>query len=110
MFNIFTEVLLICIGLQFLAWLWQIKTKNADVVDITWSLGIVICSLYYYFSFDQSQSASLLMLIFPALWYLRLGLHLIVRYKEQHEDSRYAYLRKHWQQNTQFKFFLFFQF
>jgi steroid 5-alpha reductase family enzyme len=110
MFNIFTEVLLLCIALQFIAWLWQIKTQNADIVDITWSMGIVICSLYYYFSLSTSQPVSILLLIFPALWYLRLSLHLIVRYREKHEDSRYTYLRKHWQKNTQFKFFMFFQF
>ena len=110
MFNIFTEILFICIALQFVAWLWQYKTKNADIVDITWSLGIVICAVYYYFRLSQSQTASVLMLIFPALWYLRLSLHLITRYRIQHEDSRYAFLRNHWKQNTQFKFLLFFQF
>lgn len=110
MLNIFTEVLLVCIGLQFFAWLWQIKTKNADIVDIIWAIGIVICSLYYYICLGKHRPASELMLIFPALWYLRLGLHLILRYRINHEDSRYAYLRKHWQNNTQLKFFLFFQF
>lgn len=110
MSSIFIEVLLVCVGLQFLAWLWQIKTKNADIVDITWAIGIVICSLYYYVFLGKTQSVSVLMLIFPALWYLRLGLHLMVRFRINHEDSRYSYLRKHWQTNTQIKFFLFFQF
>ena len=110
MFNIFIDILIICIALQTLAWFWQLKTKNADIVDITWSLGIVICSLYYYFALEANQSASFLMLIFPGLWYLRLSFHLIARYKQQHEDSRYAFLRKHWAHKTQFKFFLFFQF
>jgi len=110
MFSIFTEVLIICVVLQVLAWAWQYRTKNADIVDITWSLGIVICALYYFFRLNPNQTTSLLMLIFPALWYLRLSIHLIIRYREDHEDSRYAYLRKHWNQNTQFKFLLFFLF
>ena len=110
MFSIFTEVLIICVVLQVLAWAWQYRTKNADIVDITWSLGIVICALYYFFRLNQGQTTSFLMLIFPALWYLRLSIHLIIRYKADHEDSRYAYLRKHWDQNTQFKFLLFFLF
>lgn len=112
MFNIFTEVLIICVVLQVLAWAWQYKTKNADIVDITWSVGIVFCALYYFFRLNQEQyqTASLLMLIFPALWYLRLSFHLIIRYRIEQEDSRYAYLRKHWNQNTQLKFLLFFMF
>lgn len=110
MFDVFFQVLYICIGLQFIAWLWQMKTRNADIVDITWSLGIVICSVYYFFHLNAIQSVSILMLIFPALWYLRLSVHLIIRYRIEHEDSRYAYLRNHWENNTQLKFFLFFQF
>jgi steroid 5-alpha reductase family enzyme len=108
--NIFIHVLLICVGLQFIAWLWQYKTKNADVVDITWSLGIVAASLYYYFALSEIKSTSFLMLIFPGLWYLRLSVHLIKRYRRQHEDSRYAFLRKHWHDKAQIKFFFFFQF
>ena len=110
MYSLHLEVLIICIGLQYLAWLWQYITKNADIVDIIWSLGIVICSLYYYFSLNKYQPTSLLMFIFPALWYLRLSMHLIKRYRIHYEDSRYAYLRKHWVRNTQLKFFFFFQF
>ncbi|MFK8012123.1 MAG: DUF1295 domain-containing protein [Marinicellaceae bacterium] len=110
MFNIFFEVLVLCVVLQLLAWLWQYKTKNADIVDITWALGIVIGTLYYYYRLNQTQPASLLMLVFPALWYLRLAIHLIARYSTHHEDSRYAYLRNHWNTGTQFKFLLFFQF
>lgn len=110
MSNIFLQVLLICVGLQFMAWLWEYKTKNADIVDITWSLGIVITSLYYYMTLSNIKETSILMLIFPGLWYLRLSIHLIKRYRIEHEDSRYAFLRKHWNNKTQIKFFFFFQF
>jgi cyclopropane-fatty-acyl-phospholipid synthase len=110
MLNLFIQVLLICVVLQFSAWLWQLKTKNADIVDITWSAGIVLCSIYYYLVASESLTKNFLMLIFPAFWYFRLTVHLIIRYKINHEDNRYAYLRKHWQHATQFKFFMFFMF
>ncbi|MCO4821622.1 MAG: DUF1295 domain-containing protein [Flavobacteriaceae bacterium] len=108
--SVFIEALIISLILQTLAWLWQIKTSNADIVDITWSAGIVISSIYYFYKLNEIETASILMLIFPALWYFRLTIHLIVRYKTEHEDSRYAYLRKHWKDNTQLKFFSFFIF
>jgi steroid 5-alpha reductase family enzyme len=104
------NALFIAIFMQFIAWLWQIKTKNADIVDITWSLGIVVCTLYFYFTLKQTFAVSYLMLIFPGFWYLRLSIHLIARYRVTHEDNRYAYLRKHWQDYTQSKFLAFFMF
>jgi steroid 5-alpha reductase family enzyme len=109
-YNLLFNALYVAIGMQFIAWLWQMRTKNADIVDITWAAGIVVCTLYYYFTMSNVQTVSYLMLIFPGLWYLRLSIHLIVRYRVSHEDSRYAYLRKHWQNLTQLKFFGFFMF
>ena len=109
-YKILFEALLICVLLQSTAWFWQYKTKNADIVDITWAFGIVICTLYFYFALGQFFEVSTLIFIFPGLWYLRLTIHLIVRYDVYHEDNRYAYLRKHWSKNPQIKFFLFFMF
>jgi cyclopropane-fatty-acyl-phospholipid synthase len=109
-YNLLFNALFIAIFMQFIAWIWQIKTKNADIVDITWAAGIVVCTLYYYFAMSNIQTVSYLMLIFPGLWYLRLLIHLIVRYRVSHEDNRYAYLRKHWESRTQTKFFGFFMF
>lgn len=108
--SVLFDAAIICIIMQFIAWLWQYHTSNADIVDITWSAGIVVCSLYFYWSFQQAQSVSPVVLIFPTLWYLRLTIHLVVRYRIAHEDSRYAYLRKHWHQLTQLKFWSFFMF
>ncbi len=110
MYEYFFEAFVICVLMQSVAWCWQYKTKNADIVDITWSLGIVVCALYFYFALGDVFKTSALMLIFPALWYLRLSIHLIYRYRVAHEDNRYAYLRSHWKKNTQLKFFLFFMF
>ena len=94
--------------MQSLAWLWQYKTKNADIVDVTWAFSMVVCSIFYYSSLFPSKNAGFLMLIFPGLWYLRLSWHLVSRYNQNHEDNRYKYLRKHWHTKTQLKFLAFF--
>ncbi|MCB1586208.1 MAG: DUF1295 domain-containing protein [Xanthomonadales bacterium] len=105
---IYLEVILICFALQTLAWIWQLKTNNADIVDLTWSVGIVICSMYYFLNQSPEYSPSYWMLIFPGLWYLRLSIHLLLRYDINHEDRRYTYLRRYWNKKAHFNFFWFF--
>ena len=48
-------------------------------------------------------------LLLPALWSIRLALHIYQRALYGEEDSRYRYLRAHWSSHTQLKFFLFYQ-
>lgn len=99
-----------CALIQLIAWLWQVKTKNADSVDIAWSLSMVVATLVFYFKAPDSNPTRHLILLFPGLWYLRLSRYLLKRYRVNHEDNRYKYLRNHWQKYTQIKFFGFFLF
>lgn len=109
--SIVYELLYLCLLIQIGGWIWQIKTRNADIADILWAFGIVLCSFIYYFTVALPQHLTAIwMLIFPGLWYLRLTIHLWIRYRIDHEDSRYAYLRSYWKENTQFKFLIFFLF
>ncbi len=99
-----------CVIIQMLAWLRQKETTNADTVDIAWTLGIIVCALVYLLLVSAPINNIIMLLIFPVIWYARLLYHLIVRYDVNHEDSRYQNLRAHWDENTQTKFFVFFQF
>ncbi|NVK21756.1 MAG: DUF1295 domain-containing protein [Kangiellaceae bacterium] len=105
---------LLCVVLQLSSWLWQIKTKNTDIVDITWSALIVLCGLVYFISANGNKFHSYLILLIPALWYSRLAWHLIARYQVNREDGRYKALREHWSYKgkivLQFKLLLFFVF
>ena len=101
---------LACLAMQTLAWLWQWRTSNADIVDITWCFTIVVGALIYYFMAPGQGSIIYMILLFPVMWYTRLGLHLVIRYRVEHEDSRYQNLRSHWSEQTQLKFFFFFVF
>lgn len=99
-----------CLIIQLLAWGWQKHTQNADVVDIGWTLGIIVSVTIYllvHFSWTVNQ---VLVMLFPVAWYLRLLWHLINRYDVAQEDGRYQNLRSHWSENTQLKFLLFFIF
>ncbi len=106
--------LMLCLVVQACAWLWQVKFQNTDIIDICWSLMIVVCGLIYYMSSEVIGFHSAIILTIPVLWYSRLTWHLILRFNLQHEDGRYKALRAHWRKSgahvAQAKFFLFFLF
>ncbi|NVJ66788.1 MAG: DUF1295 domain-containing protein [Gammaproteobacteria bacterium] len=105
----------LCLLVQFISWLWQWKTNNTDIVDISWTILIVTCALVYFFTAQGEKFHSSIILLVPILWYSRLAWHLISRYQINHEDGRYQALRKHWQANgiaplqTKLLFFFLFQ-
>lgn len=105
-----TLALLSCLSLQIVAWWWQRRTENADVVDIAWTLGIIVCTLLYVWLVTTDTRQTFIVMMFPVLWYSRLLSHLVSRYDVNHEDSRYQHLRNHWSGNTQIKFLIFFLF
>ncbi len=101
---------LFCVGLQLLAWYLQQQTNNADTVDIAWTVGIIVSALVYLIQLPAATWNVWLVVMFPVVWYLRLAVHLLIRYDVRHEDSRYQNLRAHWNQHRQIKFLLFFLF
>ena len=102
--------LLACLFIQVVAWFHQKKHQNADTVDIAWTLGIVVSVVIYWLQVPATRNSQVMVLLFPFLWYLRLLVHLLIRYDVKHEDSRYQNLRSHWSDYTQAKFLLFFWF
>ncbi|WP_251358398.1 DUF1295 domain-containing protein [Kangiella sp. TOML190] len=111
------NLLVVVALIQLVAWLFQLVYKNADPVDIAWSLALAMLGFYYIVRAWNNQSLDHITLVAlclaPVAWYSRLALHLINRFSTHHEDGRYAYLRKYWQQQSssttvQVKFLLFF--
>ncbi|MEJ0032138.1 MAG: DUF1295 domain-containing protein [Bacteroidota bacterium] len=79
-------------------WLVQLKTKNAAIVDPVWSLSFPILAIVYFLLSDPATGqVRLLFVAMVVIWGMRLGIHLLMRVlKEEHEDVRYAALRKEW--------------
>ncbi|GAA4359221.1 DUF1295 domain-containing protein [Kangiella marina] len=102
------SLLIINLVTQLFGWLWQKKHQHADIADVIWSGMIVVNGLIILFLSDGDLFHRLVVLAIPIAWYLRLFYHLTERYDLSKEDGRYAYLRRHWEDNTQVKFLLFF--
>jgi len=99
----FAAIVMMC------AWFWQIKSKNAGIVDALWALLIAVSCLYIaYFSSGEFELRFILAVIGFA-WFARLGLHLLFRILSEDEDGRYRAMREHFGDKTNLFHFFFFQ-
>ncbi len=74
-------------------WAWQLKSKNAGVVDAVWGVIFPIQAVVYYISIANFSIKNLIVLSIISFWGLRLGIYLAVRNIGKPEDKRYAQIR-----------------
>jgi steroid 5-alpha reductase family enzyme len=85
---------LIAIILCFSAvWLWQLKTKNAGVVDALWGFIFLLQATIYFFAAGNYTFKNQLIFAAIVLWGLRLCIYLALRNIGKPEDKRYADIR-----------------
>jgi len=92
------------------AWLWQLKSRNAGMVDSIWAFTLGSLALLYAACGSAPGATRLLMAVMGLAWGLRLGVHLWQRNYGKPEDWRYANLRREWGAKADSKMFFFFQF
>lgn len=102
--------LAIVVATKTVAWLLQLRTRNAGVVDSIWAWTLALLAVMYAVLGTAPESARLLLAVMGGLWGLRLGWYLWRRNFGQPEDWRYAQFRKKWGAKANFNMFWFFQF
>lgn len=108
--NAFLIAVAIVFAAKTAAWLLQLKTKNAGLVDAIWAWTLGGLALHYAIVGSAPAELAALLAVMGGLWGLRLGLHLWVRNWNKPEDWRYAQFRKNWGSNADRNMFWFFQF
>ncbi len=108
MYPIGFVIIYLFLQMSFMWGLYRIL-KNPSVVDVSWSLGLMIAGLIYLsrapFSFRILIISSLLI-----LWALRLAFYLwYTRIRKGHVDKRYIELSTTWKISPSLGFFLNFQ-
>src|SRR5687767_10222179 len=78
------------------AWLLQLRTRNAGLVDAIWALTLGGLALLYAAAGSAPTAVRVLLGLMGGLWGLRLGLHLWRRNSGKPEDWRYAKFRTEW--------------
>ncbi len=77
---------------MLVAWLRQLRTRDATAVDLLWTVGVGLAALFHALSAPGWLPRRLLVALLAGAWALRLALHLAPRLR-QGEDGRYAALR-----------------
>lgn len=88
------------IVLMSCGWLWQRKTHNAGIVDALWALGIMASSVYLAMAGSGDLQLRILLGLIGGLWFLRLGVHLLLRILSESEDGRYRAIRQRFGDKT----------
>jgi steroid 5-alpha reductase family enzyme len=101
---------LIVVSAKTLAWLVQLRLKNAGLVDPIWAWTLGFLAVFYALVGDAPVALRVLLALMGGFWGLRLGTHLFIRNWNQPEDWRYARFRKDWGAQANRNMFWFFQF
>lgn len=92
-----------------LVWCWQLRSRNASVVDAFWPLSIGAAGLLFALVGMGSPWARWCTGLLAVIWALRLGGYLARRNIGHAEDARYTALREEWGDRANFRMLLFFQ-
>lgn len=95
---------------MLLLWIWQLRSKDAGIVDVGWTFALGFLAAYYASYGAGDPQRRLLLAVLVGIWSLRLGLYLLFnRILPGEEDGRYQQIRENWGDTVQPFFFLFFQ-
>jgi steroid 5-alpha reductase family enzyme len=93
-----------------LLWLWQLRFKNAGIVDVGWAACLGGAALFCGLTGEGDPLRRWLIASIGGIWGLRLALHLLTdRVLPGHEDGRYVMMRQTLGRRFQPVLFAFFQ-
>jgi len=75
-------------------WAVSVRLEDASIVDPFWGPGFAIVTLTYLAAEGSYNARGLLALGLVSVWAARLGLHLLLRNREEGEDKRYRQMRE----------------
>ncbi len=91
------------LGLALIAWIVATVRRNVGLVDIAWSLFVLLGALVMAIASPESGTRASLALGLVACWALRLAAHLAVRNWRAPEDRRYRVIRARHQPGFEWK-------
>ena len=92
----FAVSILIVVAAKTLAWLMQLRTRNAGLVDAIWGWTLGGLGVFYAVVGTAPAGTRALLGVMGGFWGLRLGTHLWRRNYGKPEDFRYSEFRKKW--------------
>lgn len=87
-------------------WYLGKKKQNYSVVDIAWTIGLVVCAVIYYIMGEGNPERKAIITGMVIFWGVRLATHLSFRIFTHGEDARYTEFRKDYGDQVDSKFFV----
>ena len=91
------------------AWLWQMRTNNAGMIDPVWAGALGAVAVLAGVASDGAPLNRVLVAAGGGAWGMRLAIHLWRRNHGKPEDARYRQFRDQWAAAAPRNFFWFFQ-
>jgi steroid 5-alpha reductase family enzyme len=92
--NILLCNLMMLMACMVALWLISIPLKDVSFVDSFWAIGFLFVALMTYNMTGGETDRRLLILVITAVWSLRLGSYLFLRWRREGPDGRYVALLK----------------
>lgn len=80
----------ILVGIMIILWLVSVKIRDVSFIDAFWAYGMAIMATASIVKLDIAGPLSYLIWALTALWGIRLGTHLFLRWRKEGVDPRYA--------------------
>ncbi|MDR5799457.1 MULTISPECIES: DUF1295 domain-containing protein [unclassified Caballeronia] len=90
-------------------WLWQLRSKNAGMIDPIWAASLALVALFIAVAGTGASINRLCVAAGGCVWGARLALHLWRRNHGKPEDPRYHAFRERWGAAAARNMFWFFQ-
>ena len=104
----YTVAVVSCLAMM-VAWLIQLRTKDAGIVDVFWAFGMALAGAYYAYMGAAPEWLRFTLAVLVVIWFSRLGFYIFYRGVHQGEDGRYKAMREWLGGRSNLGFFVFFQ-
>jgi steroid 5-alpha reductase family enzyme len=106
----FLGAVVLVVVAKTIAWLLQLRTRNAGIVDAIWAWSLGGLAVWFAVTGAGDATVRAVTGLLGGLWGLRLGWHLWLRNWGAAEDWRYAGFRARWGDKADRNMWFFFQF
>lgn len=85
----------VLIAVILLLWSYAVRIRDVSFIDAFWAFGMVLLACASWLQAGGDGRRATVILALTTLWGLRLGLHLLSRWRREGEDPRYKKILGH---------------
>lgn len=94
----------ILVGVMLLLWVVALQIDDVSFVDSVWAGGMALLALASWLRIHQPGPLATLLMAMTVVWGARLGIHLLLRWRREGEDKRYARILRKDRERGRFAF------